>query len=596
MTSANALPLLSVADLNIDIHGARGTKRAVCDLSFEVARGQTLCIVGESGCGKSLTALALLNLLPGAAQRRAARLMFAGLDLLTLSGDALARLCGARIAMIFQDPMTSLNPVFPVGTQLIDVLRRHQRVSRREATERAHYLLTRVGIRNAGVRLRQYPFELSGGLRQRVMIAMALMCGPELLIADEPTTALDVTVQAELLALLADIQTEFGLAMVFISHDMGLVSHIADDVLVMYAGRIVERGCVQDVLTRPQHPYTKMLLACMPQPGRTVPRSLLPSIAGTVPPLEERPDDYSFADRCQEDDPDNSLIHTRHVVASSPRSDGDGAAAAAYDVATHVTTRALTLADVSFHYHQPGFFKRQPGPQILHKVNLSVPLGKTVGLVGESGSGKSTIAKLLLGMVAPVSGHALLDGRAVTTMPAAIRARRIQMVFQDPYSSLNPRRTVAEILTAPLAVHRVGQAHTHVHAVRRMLDAVGLTASFAQRYPRELSGGQRQRVAIARALMLQPQWLICDEPTSALDVSVQSQILNLLLSLQRDLGLGILFISHNLAVVQHIANDIVVLQGGRVVEAGTAQEVYFSPSHAYTQELIAATLAVPQAA
>jgi len=577
------VPLLTVTDLNIDIYGARGVKRAVHNVSFDVARGKTLCIVGESGCGKSLTALALLNLLPAAAKRHAGRLTFAGEDLAELSDEALARLCGARIAMIFQDPMTSLNPVFPIGTQLIDVLRRHRPVSRREATERAHYLLTRVGITNAGARMRQYPFELSGGLRQRAMIAMALMCGPELLIADEPTTALDVTVQAELLALLADIQAEFGLGMVFISHDMGLVSHIADDVLVMYAGRIVERGRVQDVLMRPQHPYTQMLLACMPQPGRTVPRSLLPTIAGAVPPLEDRPDDYSFADRCREGGLDSGLAAVDGAVASIQRPD-----------VKSQSSSAITLTDVSFHYTRPGVFKREPGSPILHNVNLSVPAGKTVGLVGESGSGKSTIAKLMLGLNAPTAGHALLDGQTVSGVPAEIRARRIQMVFQDPYSSLNPRRTVAEILTAPLAVHRIGDAQAQTNWVRRMLDAVGLTAAFAARYPRELSGGQRQRVAIARALMLQPQWLICDEPTSALDVSVQSQILNLLLSLQHDLGLGILFISHNLAVVQHISDDIVVLQGGRVVEVGAAQNVYFSPSHAYTQALIGATLAVPQ--
>jgi len=581
------VPLLTVTNLNIDIHSARGVKRAVHDVSFEVARGKTLCIVGESGCGKSLTALALLNLLPGAGERRVGRLTFAGQDLAALPDNALAKLCGAHIAMIFQDPMTSLNPVFPIGTQLIDVMRRHQQVSRHAAAERAHYLLTRVGIANAGARMRQYPFELSGGLRQRAMIAMALMCGPELLIADEPTTALDVTVQAELLALLADIQTEFGLGMVFISHDMGLVSHIGDDVLVMYAGRIVERGRVQDVLTRPQHPYTQMLLACMPQPGRTAPRSRLATIAGAVPPLEDRPDDYSFVERCLEAGLTGGL--------DGGLAEGDGAAVSMHRPnVKNQPPRAITLTDVSFHYIRSGFFKREPGPPILHNVSLSVATGKTVGLVGESGSGKSTIAKLLLGLHAPTRGRALLDGRAVADVPASVRARSIQMVFQDPYSSLNPRRTVAEILTAPLIVHRIGEAQTQTAAVRRMLDAVGLTASFAERYPRELSGGQRQRVAIARALMLQPQWLICDEPTSALDVSVQSQILNLLLSLQRDLGLGILFISHNLAVVQHISDDIIVLQGGRVVEAGAAQDVYFSPSHAYTQQLIGATLALPQ--
>ncbi|AZS79549.1 ABC transporter ATP-binding protein [Achromobacter spanius] len=296
--TATSHPLLRVENLHIDIHTATHTKHVVRAVDFTLERGKTLCIVGESGCGKSLTALALLDLLPAAARRRMTRLEFAGQDLSTLNARQLAELRGARIAMIFQDPMTSLNPVFQIGTQLIDVMRRHKRVSRREAAERAEYLLRRVGITNPEERMRQYPFELSGGLRQRVMIAMALMCGPELLIADEPTTALDVTVQAELLDLLRDIQAEFGLGMVFISHDMGLVARIADHVIVMYAGDIVEGGTVQEVLTRPSHPYTAMLLNCIPQPGRTAPRTDLPTIAGAVPSLDVAIRGCAFRERC----------------------------------------------------------------------------------------------------------------------------------------------------------------------------------------------------------------------------------------------------------------------------------------------------------
>ena len=296
--TATSHPLLRVEDLHIDIHTPTHAKHVVRAVDFTLERGKTLCIVGESGCGKSLTALALLDLLPAAARRRVARLEFAGQDLSALTPAGLAQLRGARIAMIFQDPMTSLNPVFDIGTQLIDVLRRHKRVSRREAAERAEYLLRRVGIANPGERMRQYPFELSGGLRQRVMIAMALMCGPELLIADEPTTALDVTVQAELLDLLRDIQAEFGLGMVFISHDMGLVARIADHVIVMYAGDIVEGGTVREVLERPSHPYTSMLLHCIPQPGRTAPRSDLPTISGAVPSLDTPITGCAFRERC----------------------------------------------------------------------------------------------------------------------------------------------------------------------------------------------------------------------------------------------------------------------------------------------------------
>ncbi|ADP16419.1 peptide ABC transporter ATP-binding protein 2 [Achromobacter xylosoxidans A8] len=296
--TANSQPLLRVENLHIDIHTPTHTKHVVRAVDFSLERGKTLCIVGESGCGKSLTALALLDLLPAAARRRVAKLEFAGQDLAALTPAALAQLRGARIAMIFQDPMTSLNPVFPIGTQLVDVLRRHKRVSRREAEERAEYLLRRVGIANPRDRMRQYPFELSGGLRQRVMIAMALMCGPELLIADEPTTALDVTVQAELLDLLRDIQAEFGLGMVFISHDMGLVARIADHVIVMYAGDIVEGGSVREVLEHPSHPYTAMLLNCIPQPGRTAPRADLPTIAGAVPSLDTAIRGCAFRERC----------------------------------------------------------------------------------------------------------------------------------------------------------------------------------------------------------------------------------------------------------------------------------------------------------
>ena len=297
MTTATH-PLLRVENLHIDIHTPTHIKHVVRAVDFSLERGKTLCIVGESGCGKSLTALALLDLLPAAARRRMARLEFAGQDLATLTPRQLAELRGARIAMIFQDPMTSLNPVFPIGTQLVDVLRRHKRVSRRDAVQRAEYLLRRVGITNPEARMRQYPFELSGGLRQRVMIAMALMCGPELLIADEPTTALDVTVQAELLDLLRDIQAEFGLGMVFISHDMGLVARIADEVIVMYAGDIVEAGSVHDVLAHPRHPYTALLLNCIPQPGRTAPRTDLPTIAGVVPSLDTAIRGCAFRDRC----------------------------------------------------------------------------------------------------------------------------------------------------------------------------------------------------------------------------------------------------------------------------------------------------------
>ncbi|MDH3064739.1 ABC transporter ATP-binding protein [Achromobacter insolitus] len=296
-------PLLRVQDLHIDIHTPMHVKHVVRAVDFSLERGKTLCIVGESGCGKSLTALALLDLLPAAARRRVARLEFAGQDLASLSPAALAQLRGARIAMIFQDPMTSLNPVFPIGTQLVDVLRRHKRVSRRAAEERAEYLLRRVGITNPRERMRQYPFELSGGLRQRVMIAMALMCGPELLIADEPTTALDVTVQAELLDLLRDIQAEFGLGMVFISHDMGLVARIADHVIVMYAGDIVEGGSVREVLEHPSHPYTAMLLNCIPQPGHTAPRAELPTIAGAVPSLDTAIVGCAFRERCPAAEP-----------------------------------------------------------------------------------------------------------------------------------------------------------------------------------------------------------------------------------------------------------------------------------------------------
>ena len=502
------------------------------------------------------------------------------------------------MAMIFQEPMTSLNPVYTIGRQLTEASVRNGILDARAARRRALDLLDRVGIPDPETRLGQYPHQLSGGQRQRVMIAMALMQEPELLIADEPTTALDVTVQAQIMELLADLRREMGMAMILITHDLAVVARNVDRIAVMYAGEVVEQGTTEAVLRQPAHPYTRALLGAIPRLEGTPRR--LQAIPGTVPSMMRIPDACIFAPRCaqardvchrapppeQGDD-----VHSRRCVLT------DAEVAALDDDRSEPLVRAahtdedvvLSARDVTRVFtSRRGLFGPPRETRAVDGVSLDIRRGETLALVGESGSGKSTLARILLGLDAPTSGEILLDGTPVAEMPPMRRAGLVQPIFQDPYSSLNPRRTLAEIIARPLALRGDGTAADRFARAKEMMERVRLPARLLHSYPSQLSGGQRQRVAIARALVTEPSMLICDEPTSALDVSVQAQILNLIAGLQRDLGLTCLLITHDMAVVHQVADRIAVMLNGRLVEEGTAERVLTAPESDYTRTLLAA--------
>ncbi|KQT79955.1 microcin ABC transporter ATP-binding protein [Methylobacterium sp. Leaf465] len=523
--------LLDVQDLSVAFRTRERETRAVDRVSFTITAGETLALVGESGSGKSVTALSILRLLDGSAYHPGGRILFKGEDLLTLPEKRLRGIRGADITMVFQEPMTSLNPLHTIQRQIGEVLEVHRGLSGRKARARILELLELVGLRDAERRLNAYPHELSGGQRQRVMIAMALACEPDLLVADEPTTALDVTVQAQILTLLADLQKRLGMAMLFITHDLGIVQRIADNVCVMLAGRVVEAGPVAEIFARPQHDYTRRLLASEPK-GRANP---VPPDAGRL--LEAGPLKVWFPIR------EGWLRRTTsHVKAV------DG-------------------------------------------VSLQVRAGETVGVVGESGSGKTTLGLALLRLTG-CEGPIVFLGRSIAGLPpAAMRPirRDMQVVFQDPYGSLSPRMTVADIVAEGLVVQGAVKTRAERQAVvAKALDDVGLDPATMNRYPHEFSGGQRQRIAIARAIVLKPKFVVLDEPTSALDRSVQAQIVTLLRDLQRERGLAYLFISHDLKVVRALANYVLVMQNGRVVEEGPAEDIFAAPKTAYTQALFAA--------
>ena len=523
--------LLDVQDLSVAFRSRERETRAVDRVSFTITAGETLALVGESGSGKSVTALSILRLLDGSATHPGGRILFKGEDLLTLPEKRLRGIRGADITMVFQEPMTSLNPLHAIQRQIGEVLEVHRGLSGRKARARILELLELVGLRDAERRLNAYPHELSGGQRQRVMIAMALACEPDLLVADEPTTALDVTVQAQILTLLADLQKRLGMAMLFITHDLGIVQRIADNVCVMLAGRVVEAGPVAEIFARPQHDYTRRLLASEPK-GRANP---VP--ADAAPLLEAGPLKVWFPIR-------EGLLRrtTSHVKAV------DG-------------------------------------------VSLRVRAGETVGVVGESGSGKTTLGLALLRLTG-CEGPIVFLGRSIAGLPpAAMRPirRDMQVVFQDPYGSLSPRMTVADIVAEGLVVQGAVKTRAERQAVvAKALGDVGLDPATMNRYPHEFSGGQRQRIAIARAIVLKPKFVVLDEPTSALDRSVQAQIVTLLRDLQRERGLAYLFISHDLKVVRALANYVLVMQNGHVVEEGPAEDIFAAPKTAYTQALFAA--------
>jgi peptide/nickel transport system ATP-binding protein len=566
MQDNSSRPLIEIDNLSVEFRTEDGVVRAVEDLSFEIPRGGTVGLVGESGSGKSVTALSIMRLIPHAPGTfPRGRIQFDGLDLLALSEARMETVRGKRIGMIFQEPMTSLNPVYTVGEQIAEVLRRHERMNRRAAWLRAIEWLDQVGIPDPQRRAKSYPHELSGGQRQRVMIAQAMACEPQLLIADEPTTALDVTIQKQVLELMASLQRRYGMSLLFITHDLGVIAEIADRVVVMYRSRKVEEGLTRDLFHNASHPYTRGLLAC--RPGlHSNPRRLL-----TV-------SDFMDANGQPRE------VSTVRMAPQVKRTETEISQAPAL----------IELHDLATHYPIRGGWLGRPTDWVraVDGVNLTIRRGQTFGLVGESGCGKTTLGRTLLRLVEPTRGQVLFDGTDVTAAdPEQLRAlrRRMQIVFQDPYSSLNPRMTVADILIEPLRVHGLGGSRAErMDLARDLLGRVGLDPTHLGRYPHEFSGGQRQRIGIARALSVRPEFIVCDESVSALDVSVQAQILNLLLDLQDEFGLTYLFISHDMSVVNFISDHVGVMNAGKLIESGPAERIYTQPQHEYTRNLLAA--------
>ncbi len=603
-----AAPLLSVRDLHVSFHTSRGIVRAVEGISYDVKRGEMLAIVGESGCGKSVSSLAVMGLLTKPSGRvERGQILFEGRDLLKLSDEQMREIRGRDISMIFQEPMTSLNPVLSIGLQVMEPLLIHLNMTEAEARARAVELLTLVGITDPDRRLEQFPHQMSGGMRQRIMIAIGLACNPKLIIADEPTTALDVTIQAQILELMKDLSRRLGIAMVIITHNLGIVARYADRVAVMYAARIVEKGTADDVFLKPRHPYAVGLMRSVPRLDQ--PRGLrLETIEGLPPDLRNPPKGCRFAPRCplklglcEAEAPQLTNVGTGHEAAC--HRSGDLAAGVRVFEPTQVgeshaidmTGRPLlAVAHMKKYFdvtRRVSWRKSEKGQvKAVDDVSFAIRRGETLGLVGESGCGKTTIGRTVLRLETPTSGEISFDGSDIAAFSQAdmkpVR-RKMQVVFQDPFSSLNPRMTVGQIIAEPMLVH--GLVRTDAEAKARIdtyLTRVGLFPYMSERYPHEMSGGQRQRIGIARALAFEPELIVCDEPVSALDVSIQGQVINLLEDLKRQLGLTYLFIAHDLAVVRHISDRIVVMYLGRVMEIADRDELYARPLHPYTQALL----------
>lgn len=547
------MPLLDIKNLKTYFHTRAGTTKAVDDISFSLEKGEILGIVGESGSGKSVTCHTLLGLLPQPpAKIEGGTIPFDGTDLLQVDQELLRNIRGKRISMIFQDPMSCLNPYLRIIDQVAEPLLAHDSsVSKEEAKQKAIEMLQKVGIRDAESRAHSYPHEFSGGMRQRVMIAMALITHPDILLADEPTTALDVTVQARILKLLKELRSELDVSVIFITHDLGVVAEIADRIVVMFRGKIVEQGTVKEIFESPKHPYVKGLLACRPtfETNSKVLPTVEDFLEGRSVHLEqkEKPTDLENIE---------NLIEVKNLNVEF------------YSKKDHQTIKAVD------------------------NVSLNIPKGKTLGLVGESGCGKTTTGRAILQLVRPKSGDVLYDNHNLChlTSEAMLPFRKkLQIIFQDPYASLNPRMTIEQALSEPMKFHNTSLSRSDIREkVVSLLEEVGLGADFLMRYPHEFSGGQRQRICVARALVVEPEFIVCDEAVSAMDVSIQAQVLNLLNQLQESRNLTYLFISHDLSVVKYISDYVAVMQSGKIIEQNTAEELYHNPQQNYTRELLEA--------
>lgn len=557
-------PLLQIKDFSVDFITDSGVTSAVKNISYDINSGETVAIVGESGSGKTVTSLSILQLLPSPpAKYKNGQILFSEdgkiqVDLLKLNDKELRKIRGNKISMIFQEPMTSLNPVKTCGEQVIEAMRIHQHVSQKDAEKKTIDLFEQVKLPNPASILRRYPHEISGGQKQRVMIAMAISCHPVLLIADEPTTALDVTVQKTILQLIKELQQKQKMSVIYITHDLGLVSEIADRVIVMYKGEAVEAGSIKDIFLNPQHPYTKALLSCRPDASSKGKR--LPIISDFM----------------------SEVSGIRHQVSGICNQ---------FSVIGKQLLKVENLK-VYFPTRKNFFGKILKEFKAVDDVNFEINKGETVGLVGESGCGKTTLGRSLIRLIAPTSGNIYFNGKNIAEIPVdQLRKMRkdIQIIFQDPYGSLNPRITIGDAINEPMKIHSIlpGKKQRKEKIID-LLEKVDLKPEYFDRYPHEFSGGQRQRICIARALSLNPDFIICDESVSALDVSVQAQVLNLLNDLKAELGFTCIFISHDLGVVHYISDRIMVMNQGKIVETGSADEVYFHPEKEYTQKLIAA--------
>lgn len=559
--STNQENLIEIRNLNVTFISDGKVVKAVKDLNLNIPHGKTIGLVGESGSGKSVTSLAIMRLLPDhGGIKITGEILYKGQNLLNLSMKDMRQVRGNKISMIFQEPMTSLNPVFTVGQQIDETILLHQDISREEARKRTIELLTEVGIPDPSNKVNAYPHEMSGGQKQRVMIAMAMACEPELLICDEPTTALDVTIQQQVLNLMIELQKKHKMSMLFITHDLSVVADIADQVAVMYRGDMVEQKTCKELFENPEHPYTKGLLACRPKLDKN-PRRL--------PTVEEiLKDEKAFYQALVDYKVPRSIDEAKNPVI-------------------------LELQHLKKYYPIKGglFGRKVKDFKAVDDVSIKIRKGRTFGLVGESGCGKTTLGRTILRLIEPTEGKIIYMGENIIEKnPEEMRAlrRKMQIIFQDPFSSMNPRMTIGDIITEPLVIHDIGTKKERLETAAMLLEKVGLSADALNRYPHEFSGGQRQRICIARALTLKPEFLICDESVSALDVSVQAQVLNLLQDLQDEMGLTYIFISHDLSVVKYMSDEIAVMNSGKIVELADAETIYNNPQNAYTQKLIGA--------